>query len=251
VTVLTVEPVDDGAVMTLNRPDSGNSLSPELVDALHTALDAFTGRVLILRGAGRHFCTGFDLSDVEQASDADMLLRFVRIEQLLARLWSAQFVTIAVAQGRVMGAGADIVAACARSIAVDDCSFAFPGAKFGLVLGTRRLTERVGADRARALVLSGQPIAARDALGAGLITSHVTADELDVTLAAEINMAVRLDIATVPAILSASGDATDRLNGDLAALVRSAARPGIVARIIAYRAAAQAARATSTHSPSR
>ena len=138
---------DDVRTFCLNRPQKGNSLSSTLVEALHEAFDQFErsgGRVAILRGEGKHLCTGFDLAQIADASAGDLLLRFVRIEQLLARLWSASFATIAVAHGRATGAGADLFTACAHRIALDDARFSFPGAGFGIVLGARRLGVRVG-----------------------------------------------------------------------------------------------------------
>ena len=77
-----------GAVieLILNRPDKANALDAGLVEALLVAVAraANSGaRLLTLRGEGRHFCAGFDFSDLDQQSDGDLLHRFVRIEQLL------------------------------------------------------------------------------------------------------------------------------------------------------------------------
>lgn len=245
---LTVESMPEGRRFTLNRPDSGNSLSPALVEAFHRALDAFEAardRVLILQGAGRHFCTGFNLTDVAELTDGDLLHRFVRIEQLLARLWAAPYMTVAVAKGRVVGAGADIFAACSRRVAVGEATFAFPGASFGLVLGTRRLSCRIGESETQRLVAGGVTMDARTALTTGLATSHVEGDELPYVLDAEIAMAARLDGETLGSVRRAASSMDQRdLDGDLAALVRSAARSGLRERIMAYRAQARSAAAT-------
>ena len=75
--------------LTLNRPDKMNALSASLVDALQAAVDeAARGevRLLVLRGSGRNFSAGFDFGGVEAQSEGDLLLRFVRIEQLLQSL---------------------------------------------------------------------------------------------------------------------------------------------------------------------
>src|SRR5690606_24637337 len=109
--------------LVLDRPQVGNALSAELVEALLAALaqaHATPGlHTVLLRGNGRHFCTGFDLSALDAQSDGDLLHRFVRVETLLAALWHSPLRTVALAQGRTWGAGADLVAACeSRAAAV-------------------------------------------------------------------------------------------------------------------------------------
>ena len=75
---------DDVLTLTLNRANKANSLAPDLVEDLITALDdAGSVRMAIIQGEGKHFCAGFDLSDIDELSDADLLWRFVRIELLL------------------------------------------------------------------------------------------------------------------------------------------------------------------------
>ena len=104
---------DGVATLTMNRAERGNALSAELVEALlegvNAALEDDAVHTLVLRGQGRHFCTGLDLSDLDQASDAALLWRLVRIETLLTTVWQAPKCTVAVAQGRTWGAGADLV----------------------------------------------------------------------------------------------------------------------------------------------
>jgi enoyl-CoA hydratase len=73
--------------------------------------------------------------------------------------------------GRTWGAGADLFAACDLRVAAPDTLLRFPGAQFGMVLGTRRLAERIGADAARRLVLEGGELSAPQALAAGLASS--------------------------------------------------------------------------------
>src|SRR5688572_31115635 len=106
-------------------------------------------RLLILDGAGNHFCAGFDFTDYQNASDGDLALRFIRIETLLQALYHAPYETLALAHGRVFGAGADLVASCGVRVAAPDTAFRLPGLRFGVVLGTRRLASRIGTDNAR------------------------------------------------------------------------------------------------------
>ena len=170
----------DGAVLTLAlaRPDRGNALGPDLVEALLAAVQAAhaetTLHTLVLRGEGRHFCTGLDLSDLDHSHDADWLWRLVRIETLLAMLWHAPVRTVVLAQGRTWGAGADLLAACEWRLAAQGATFRFPGAQFGIVLGTRRLAERIGTDAARALVLDGGEFDAAEACSAGMVQQVAT-----------------------------------------------------------------------------
>jgi enoyl-CoA hydratase/carnithine racemase len=176
----------------------------------------------VLRAQGRHFCTGLDLSDLDSATDAELLLRLVRIETLLARLWHAPLRTVALAQGRAWGAGADLFVACEQRVALPGASFRFPGAQFGIVLGTRRLAERVGTDAARAAVIGGLELDAEEALRCGLACA-----------AQDSPFEPRVDAATARALRAATR--ADHRDADLAALVRSAAEPGLRERVAAYR----------------
>ena len=227
----------DGGVttLTLNRPELGNALGPALVEGLIAEVSALRSHrechTLVLRGAGKHFCTGLDLSDLDSLRDGDLLLRLVRIETLLALLWHAPIRTVAVAQGRTWGAGADLFSACEQRVALAGASFRFPGAQFGIVLGTRRLAERVGADGARALVVDGGTLDSTEALACGLASSPAepqtfVAPVVDAPVAAMVRSATR----------------EDQRDADLAALVRSATVPGLQARISAYRQTQLAAR---------
>lgn len=231
------------ATLTLNRPERGNALGPDLVAALgagFAAALAAGARLVVLRGAGRHFCTGFDLGELESLTDGDLLLRVVRIEQLLQRVHAAPVTTLAVGTGRVFGAGADLFAACDHRIAETGASFAFPGPAFGLVLGTGRLAARLGRDRARATLLAGRELPAAEALAMGLATDALPAEAIAARIDTLAATAARLDGETVAALHRRTGAAED--DADLAALVRSAARPGLRQRILDYRAAVAARR---------
>lgn len=225
------------ATLTLSRPERGNALAPELVECLHSTLQACHDNpvlhTLVLRGEGHHFCTGLDLSDLDRCTDAELVQRLIRIEQLLDTVWRSPLRTVAVAQGRAWGAGADLFAACERRAARSGTTFRFPGARFGIVLGTRRLAERIGSDRARRAVIDGLELDAEQALAWGLAT------EMDDPTAAPAPSGLRapvVDAPTARALRAATDpDASAHADADLAALVRSAVRPGLQARIQAYR----------------
>ena len=237
--MLNVAREGDTLSLTLARPARGNALAAELVEALHAALDEAERddglATVVIRADGPHFCTGLDLSDLAACSDGDLLHRLVRIETLLARLWHAPWHSVALAHGRCWGAGADLFAVCETRIAAPDTTFRFPGAQFGIVLGTRRLAARVGVDAARRIVATGGEWTATAAQAAGF----VTAVEQEAPPAA--GKPEQIDGATARALRAATR--ADHRDADLAALVRSAARPGLRGRIEAYVTRLRAARA--------
>ncbi len=223
------------ATAWLDRPERGNALSAaavdDLIDQVNAAIANPGVHTLIFRGRGAHFCTGFDLSGLESETDATLAARFVRLERLLQAVWHAPMRTAALATGRAWGAGADLFASCDIRAAAPGATFRFPGTAFGILLGTRRLAELVGWDRARPLVSEGVTLDAPAALAAGLATEIVEGD-------AERWLALRCappvaDRATLAAIREATRP--DHRAADLAALERSASRPGLAGRIADYR----------------
>jgi enoyl-CoA hydratase len=228
----------------LDRPAKGNSLSSDMVQQLDAAIDSCIGngtQALLLEGAGTHFCTGFDLSDLDRETDDSLLARFVRVELVLQKLYRAPFVTAALAHGKAWGAGADLVAACNLRWAHAETTFSFPGAGFGLVLGSGRLAELTGAAIATDWITSGRRIDAQEAITHGLVQSTPDTMHSEQALARLRSMVSRLDADTLAQVCIATCNRTAADdNADLARLVRSAANAGVKARIIAYRAALRA-----------
>ena len=223
------------AHIRLAQPMRGNALSAELVEEIHAALDECENkkiRSLILTGEGRHFCTGMDLSGLESETDASLLWRFVRIEQLLDRIWHSPFTVMAFATGRTWGAGADLFCAASLRWITEDASFRFPGAQFGLVLGSGRLAQRIGSDRAREWILRNQAIDAQDALRCGLASHEGHAEDF-FKLADTLHETNTTTVTTQQMIHAATRMADS--DASLSALVRSAARPGLKHRIQQYR----------------
>ncbi|MGH7708945.1 MAG: enoyl-CoA hydratase/isomerase family protein, partial [Vulcanimicrobiaceae bacterium] len=110
---IVVDRSDAVVRVTLSRLRSANALDGSMVDALLGVLDRSRdspvagSRALVIAGDGNNFCGGFDLSDIASLSEGEIILRFLRIESLLQRLYHAPFLTIACAQGNAVGAGAD------------------------------------------------------------------------------------------------------------------------------------------------
>ena len=122
---------DDVLLLTLNRGSKANSLTPTLVEDLIAALDQPDNvRMAVIRGEGKHFCAGFDLSDISELSDGDLLWRFVRIELLLQKIYHSPFPIVALGHGQIVGAGADLFVACWHRVAA-------PCAKMKTTLGTK------------------------------------------------------------------------------------------------------------------
>ncbi|MBY0251669.1 MAG: enoyl-CoA hydratase/isomerase family protein [Methylobacterium organophilum] len=231
-----------GLRLTLDRPDQANAIDDTLVNALSERLREATeagARLVVLDGNGRNFCGGFDFSGIDDSSDGDLLLRFVRIEQVLQLLWNAPFVSVALVHGAAFGAGADLVAASTYRIGAPDCRFRFPGYRFGIALGTRRLGCVVGEQRAREILLPNSALDSVEAHKVGLLTQIAERDTWDAIVGGLSDSLADLDRTAIAALLCnvrADPDADAR---DLAALVRSAAEPGLRARIATYRAAAE------------
>ena len=232
--ILVIEQSDGLLWLTLNRPNSANALSPELTEALlETITQAEDVRLCVLRGAGRHFCSGFDLSDLESLSDSDLLWRFLRIETLLQAIYHALFPLVAFAHGQLVGAGSDLFAACWRRVAAPNARFRMPGWNFELALGTRRLRRLIGQDAARDLLIDTRVLSAEDSLSCGLATDLAPREEWP-SLAEQLKQrASALSPRALRDMLALTTE--DSRNDDLVAVVKSAGRPGLKDRIIAYR----------------
>ena len=225
---------DDVLILTLNRGSKANSWTPTLVEDLITALDQPDNvRMAVIRGEGKHFCAGFDLSDISELSDGDLLWRFVRIELLLQKIYHSPFPIVALGHGQIVGAGADLFVACWHRVAAPCVKLKMPGWNFELALGTGRLAALIGQDAARDILIDTRSISAEQARKVGLASNLIEKEgweDLVTTLAAR---ARALPTEATTNMLALTGSENAEL--DLAALVRSAARPGLKARIEKYR----------------
>jgi len=230
---LIVAPSDPAGVrmLTLNRPEKANALDTGLAEALLRAVElAHTDdtKVLVLCGAGKNFCGGFDFTGYETQSAGDLLHRFVRIELLLQRLRGGPLVSVALVHGAAYGAGADLAAACTYRVAAPTARFRFPGFQFGVALGTRHLARIVGTQQARSILLANRVVPAAEAAAIGLATHQ--AEQPDAAVLGEVTSLGR---DAMEGILRLTAEDTD--DSDLADLVRSVSRPGLHERIARYR----------------
>ena len=221
--------------LTLNRPEKRNALSAELVEALIRALDeaAEQGmRLVVIRSEGPAFCAGFDFSGLESQSDGDLVLRFIRIEMLLQRVYHAPFATLGLAHGACYGAGADLLCACTQRIAAKHTKFLMPGLRFGIALGIGRLVETVGADEARALLETSPVFESQEALDRGFLNEVAGTETWPYIVARAAEAATELPDCGHRQLQSLTK--RERSDGDLSALVRSASQPGLKTRITTF-----------------
>lgn len=224
--------------LTLNRPAKANALSASLVEALINAVEyAQTDgtRLLVLEGNGSHFCAGFDFTAYHEANEGELVLRFIRIEHLLQRIYHAPFTTMVLARGKIFGAGADLVCACSTRVAAPGTTFRMPGLRFGLVLGTRRLAQRIGNDAARDILETSRTFDADSALKLGFITRAAAEPDWPALVDAAREATATL---TLPALARLNAQTiVDTRDTDMAALAQSASVPGLKERIRIFREA--------------
>jgi enoyl-CoA hydratase len=189
-------------------------------------------RVLVFRGNGKNFSSGFDQGELDAESDANLLMRLVRIETLLHLVASSPCLTLAFADGRNFGAGVDLFATCRQRFSSANASFRMPGLNFGLVLGTRRFADLVGYVKAREILEQTRLISAPEALDLGLVTKLLEADEQMQAVCDARRIASLLDRETQRHLFQVLD--RERADQDLANLVRSASRPGLKARMTNY-----------------
>jgi methylglutaconyl-CoA hydratase len=191
--IVHIERADHGpvVVLTLNRPDRRNALSRPLIDALSDALDRLAvepgPRAVVLTGAGPAFCAGMDLKEALSATEGTVveaeraaIADVQAIADLIAQVHALPCPTIAALNGDAYGGGAGLATACDFVIASEGVMIGYPEVRRGLVAAVvlHDLIHQVGERRARALLLTGDPIEASEAERWGLINRVVRASTL-------------------------------------------------------------------------
>jgi len=180
--VLLVERADGVATLTLNRPQTMNSLSVELKEALLEAVRDVAAdpsvRAVVLTGNGRGFCVGQDLREhvaLLEANDPSPLETVTRhYNPLVLALAGMPKPVIAAVNGMAAGAGAGLAFACDFRIASNRAGFLLAFANVGLTLDSGvswTLPRLVGQARATALALLAEPLTAEAALEMGLVNA--------------------------------------------------------------------------------
>jgi enoyl-CoA hydratase/carnithine racemase len=192
------------AVVTLNRPERRNALSLGLMSELTACLDEIGRnrevRAVILRAAGKVFCSGHDLGEMTGRDLHEYRRIFDVCTELMTKIQAIPQPVIAEVQGIATAAGCQLVATCDLVVAAEEAAFATPGVKIGLFCTTPMvaLTRAIGRKRALEMLLTGELVDARRAADWGLVNQVVPAAGLPAAtrkLAAKIVEASSLVLA--------------------------------------------------------
>ena len=180
--VLTEKQSPQITTVSLNRPERRNALTIELMSELVAAIENAAAdpkqRILILRGAGKAFCTGLDL---EEAAKEQPHVTAEMVARVLLALADTRLVTIATVHGAAVAGGAGIMSACDFVIAAERTKIGYPEVRRGLVAGLvmtflrRQLRER----DLREVLLASELFDARHGFEIGLVNRVVPASELE------------------------------------------------------------------------
>ncbi len=171
-------------VLTLNRPEKKNAVSPELAqdltDALHQAAEDETVRVVTIHGAGDAYCAGADMG-VFLAIGRGEMDGPKKVGELHRHLRAFPKPLIAAVHGQAVGMGVTLLPHYDLVYAADDASFTTPFVRLGLVLefgSSFTLPRLIGRQRANELIMTGRPIDARTAESWGLVNRVFPAAEM-------------------------------------------------------------------------
>jgi len=172
------------ATLTLRRPENANRLEPDDLKAViaHVATVNRDPSILALqiRGEGKYFCSGYDISSLATQSGNP-----IGFEDMANAVEDARPVTIAVVHGGAYGGGTDLALACDFRIGTHAAEMFMPAARLGLHYyrgGLERYVTRLGLDTAKRLFLTAERLDAQAMHACGFLTDLLTADELEASV---------------------------------------------------------------------
>jgi methylglutaconyl-CoA hydratase len=174
---------DHIVTLTLNRAGKRNALSKEMIDAIGRGLEEVEQnkemRVFILAGEGRSFCSGMDLRGVidDPGAMGDMLQDLANVSQ---RIRALPVPTIARVQGAAVGGGCGLMIVCDFAFTHPDAKVGYPEVDLGVcpAVVAPWLIKKIGAGRARAMLLAGGTITGKQGFDVGLATHLCELDHL-------------------------------------------------------------------------
>jgi len=181
---ILTEIVDVVATLTLNRPEKRNAMSSALLRGLRTAFDELdedaSVRVVVVRGAGRAFCSGMDLREMGErrgAADPES-----GATEILQRVERSRHPTIAMVHGDAIAGGCELALHCDLRIAAEPARLGMPLVRIGLIVPfplLQKLVEIIGSAGTRELLFIGKPVTALRALEMGMVHQVVPAAEIE------------------------------------------------------------------------
>jgi enoyl-CoA hydratase len=187
------EAADGVATLTLNRPQRLNAITPQLVEdfdvALARALDDGDVRVVRLRGAGSAFCAGYDIGwgsasmqEAEEGAPWDPIADYQTMRRFVdayMALWRSPKPVVAQVHGYCVAGGTDFALCCDLIVCAEDCRIGYPPARVWGSPTTAMWMYRLGLERSKRLLLTGDAIDGARAVEWGLASEAVPAAELD------------------------------------------------------------------------
>ncbi|ROQ90829.1 enoyl-CoA hydratase-related protein [Desulfosoma caldarium] len=184
-TLLVEMGADYVATITLNRPNQLNTFTTPLAEELSRALKTLDAdpavRVVIIKGAGKHFCAGIDVGELDGKSPMELQAWIQRMETPLVTISEMKKPVIAQVHGVAAANGAGLVAACDLAIAAETARLGLTAINVGLncVGPVIPVSKSVGRKTALEMLLYGELMDAREAQARGLINRVVPAEDLD------------------------------------------------------------------------
>jgi len=170
--------------ITLNRPEKRNALSLELLQELSALLTSISRdkgtRVLIIKGEGKVFSAGHDVSQLANCEMTLCRATFDTCMEVMDQIQSLPQPVLAQVHGVATAAGCQLVAACDLAVAEEDTLFGTPGVKIGFFCTTPAvpLVRAIGRKRALEMLFTGRMISAQEVERYGLVNKVVPADQL-------------------------------------------------------------------------
>ncbi|UPM54084.1 enoyl-CoA hydratase-related protein [Gottfriedia acidiceleris] len=182
---LLVSDIGHIRILTLNRTNAANSLSRELLDALHSQMDELkksSVRAVIFTGSGSsYFCSGADLKERRGMTESEARETVEKIGTLFEKVERLPMPTIAAINGVALGGGLELALACDLRIAHKEAIVGLPETSLAIIPGaggTQRLPRLIGLGRAKELIFTGKRLNALEAEGYGILEHVVEIDEL-------------------------------------------------------------------------
>ena len=186
------------ARITLNRPERLNAITPDMPREIHDAVDRANAddaiHVIVLQGAGRAFCAGYDLKDFAERPGTNICIQDMpwdpmidyremkRYTDDMFSLWRSYKPTLCKVHGYAVAGGSDIALCCDIVVMEETAEIGYMPARVWGCPTTAMWVYRIGAEKAKRMLLTGDRISGTEAKSMGLVHDAVPADRLDATV---------------------------------------------------------------------